>query len=77
MQVTTIRGEIMAKKKAAAVKADVAARARAAGLAKALARFPRDVEIAAAGAAQTRTALGHPAQVSAEPWPPMRVRSTS
>ena len=36
----------MAKKKAAAVKADVAARARAAGLAKALARFPRDVEIA-------------------------------
>jgi hypothetical protein len=53
-------------------KADVAARAKAAGLQKALERFPDEVTAAANAAAQARNAFAVPRDAAIEPWPPMR-----
>ncbi len=50
----------------------IAALARAAGLDKALAQFPDDVEAAAAQALNTAHAVQVPVDPAAEPWPPMR-----
>lgn len=46
--------------------------ARRAGLAKALAEFPDDVEAAAKQAADVAAKIKRPAAPVAEPWPPMR-----
>jgi hypothetical protein len=46
--------------------------ARRAGLAKALAQFPDDVEAAARQAAGAAEKIRKPADPAAEPWPPMR-----
>jgi hypothetical protein len=56
---------------------DVFARAREAGLDRALKEFPEDVAIAMQTAAQARSALSAHENVAAEPWPPMRVRSAT
>jgi hypothetical protein len=50
----------------------VIALARAAGLDKALAEFPADVEAAAAAALDSAQGFSVPADPAAEPWPPMR-----
>ena len=50
----------------------IAALARAAGLDKAVAAFPDDVEAAAAQALNNAGAIKVPATPAAEPWPPMR-----
>jgi hypothetical protein len=55
-------------------KADVIARAKAAGLQKALERFPNEVSAAANAAAQARNAFVAPGNAAVEPWPPMRTR---
>lgn len=47
--------------------------ARRAGLAKALAEFPDDVEAAARKAATILEQLERLSAAAAEPWPPMRV----
>jgi thiamine pyrophosphate-dependent acetolactate synthase large subunit-like protein len=52
--------------------AHIAALARAAGLDKALAEFPDDVEAAAAQALNNAHAIRIPTDPAAEPWPPMR-----
>jgi thiamine pyrophosphate-dependent acetolactate synthase large subunit-like protein len=52
--------------------AHIAALARAAGLDKALADFPDDVEAAAAQALTNAHAIRIPTDPAAEPWPPMR-----
>ena len=46
--------------------------ALAAGLARALADHPDDVEAAFASATQASAALNVPTDPAAEPWPPMR-----
>jgi hypothetical protein len=46
--------------------------ARRAGLDKALAEFPDDVEAAAKQAASVADKIKAPADPRAEPWPPMR-----
>jgi hypothetical protein len=46
--------------------------ARAAGLDKALAAFPDDIEAAAAQALNNAGVVKVPADPGAEPWPPMR-----
>jgi thiamine pyrophosphate-dependent acetolactate synthase large subunit-like protein len=51
--------------------AHIAALARAAGLDKALANFPDDVEAAAAQALNNAHAMQIPTDPAAEPWPPM------
>jgi hypothetical protein len=53
-------------------KADVVARAKAAGLQKALERFPDEVTAAANAAAQARNVFDAPRDAAIEPWPPMR-----
>lgn len=50
----------------------VAKLARAAGLDKALAEFPDDVEAAAGQALGNQGGIHYPADPAAEPWPPMR-----
>ena len=50
---------------------DVIARAKAAGLQKALERFPHEVSAAANAAAQARNAFTAPRDAATEPWPPM------
>lgn len=50
----------------------IAARARAAGLDKALAAFPEDVFAAAAQALSQAGTIHIPPDPAAEPWPPMR-----
>jgi hypothetical protein len=50
----------------------VIALARAAGLDKALAEFPDDVQAAAEQALNNAGAIQVPADPAAEPWPPMR-----
>jgi thiamine pyrophosphate-dependent acetolactate synthase large subunit-like protein len=50
----------------------VAALTRAAGLDKALATFPDDVEAAAEQALKNAGVIRVPADPAAEPWPPMR-----
>jgi hypothetical protein len=53
----------------------VAALARAAGLDKALARFPADVALAAEQALGNQGGIRYPTDPAAEPWPPMRAGS--
>ncbi len=50
----------------------IVALARAAGLDKALAAFPDDVEAAARQALNNANAVRVPVDPAAEPWPPMR-----
>ena len=50
----------------------IIAMARAAGLDKALAAFPDDVEAAAKQALNNAGAIQIPTDPAAEPWPPMR-----
>lgn len=50
----------------------VAILAKAAGLEKALARFPDDVAAAAEQALTTAAAIQAPTDPAVEPWPPMR-----
>jgi hypothetical protein len=49
------------------------AEARAAGLERALARFPEDARNAFRAAQQLRAGLGPDLAPADEPWPPMRV----
>lgn len=56
---------------------DVLALAREIGLEKAVHEFPDDVIAAAQAAARTRSALPAINDPSAEPWPPMRMRTPS
>ena len=53
----------------------VAALAKAAGLDKALADFPQDIEAAAAQALVHAGAVSYPADPAAEPWPPMKAET--
>ncbi len=55
---------------------DALALARKAGLEKAMQEFPDDVIAAAQAAAHTRSALPATSNPAAEPWPPMRMRTT-
>jgi hypothetical protein len=50
----------------------IEALARAAGLGKALAAFPGDIEAAAAQALDQGRVVRVPQTPAAEPWPPMR-----
>jgi hypothetical protein len=54
----------------------IVALAKAAGLDKALAEFPDDVEAAAAQAGGHTDAIKYPTDPAAEPWPPMRAEPT-
>jgi hypothetical protein len=54
----------------------IAALAKAAGLDKALAEFPADIEAAAAQALGHAGAVKYPTDPAAEPWPPMRAEPT-
>jgi hypothetical protein len=54
-------------------KALIASLARAAGLDKALAEFPDDVEAAVRQALSNAGSFTAPSDPAAEPWPPMRV----
>ena len=54
----------------------IAALAKAAGLDKALAEFPADIEAAAAQALGHAEAVTYPTDPAAEPWPPMRGEPT-
>ena len=56
---------------------EVLALARKCGLEKAVQEFPDDVIVAAQAAAHTRSALPATGNPAAEPWPPMRMRTTS
>ena len=53
-------------------RANVELLARRAGLDKALANFPEDVEAAAEQAAGAVARMQAPSDPRAEPWPPMR-----
>jgi hypothetical protein len=53
----------------------VAALAKAAGLDKALAEYPADIEAAAAQAMGHAEAVRCPTDPAAEPWPPMRAET--
>ncbi len=57
-------------------KATIEMLARRAGLAKALAEFPDDVEAAAKQADDVASRIGRPADPAAEPWPPMKAGTT-
>jgi hypothetical protein len=54
----------------------IVALAKAAGLDKALAEFPDDIEAAASQAAGHMEAIKYPTDPAAEPWPPMRAEPT-
>jgi hypothetical protein len=54
----------------------IVALAKAAGLDKALAEFPADIEAAAAQALGHAEAVLYPTDPAAEPWPPMHVEPT-
>lgn len=56
---------------------DVLTLAREIGLEKAVHEFPDDVIAAAQAAARTRSALPATANPADEPWPPMRMRTSS
>jgi hypothetical protein len=62
--------------RALAMDPTVAALAKAAGLDKALAEFPDDIEAAAAQALGHAEAIKYPTDPAAEPWPPMRAEPT-
>jgi hypothetical protein len=64
----------MAEKKTGAPAPDINALAIAAGLNRAVKRFPQDVAAAAQAAASARAASGAINQGAAEPWPRMQVR---
>ena len=64
-----------AKKPPPGSKLDAVTRARAAGLDKAVKRFPEDVAAAVLAAANARNAMPALDDVTAEPWPPMGMRS--
>jgi phage-related minor tail protein len=53
-------------------ESDIIAQARAAGLDKAVDKFPQDVQAAAQAAEQARKSLRAPDDATVEPWPPMR-----
>ena len=53
-------------------KATMEMLARRAGLDKALAEFPDDVEAAAKQAADVASKIKAPSSPASEPWPPMR-----
>ena len=53
----------------------VAAFAKVAGLEKALAEFPEDIEAAAAQATGHAEAVTFPTDPAKEPWPPMRAET--
>jgi hypothetical protein len=53
----------------------IVALAKAAGLEKALAEFPADVEAAAAQAMNNAHSVQYPTNPADEPWPPMRAGS--
>ena len=55
---------------------DPLALARSVGLEKAVHEFPDDVIASAQAAAHTRSALPAINNPAAEPWPPMRMRTT-
>ena len=59
------------------VSTDVLARARHAGLDRAAAEFPEDVVAAAEAAVQAQAACAGASTPTDEPWPPMRVRTSS
>jgi len=54
----------------------IAALAKAAGLDKALAEFPADIEAAAAQAMDHSDAIKFPTDPAVEPWPPMQAETT-
>jgi hypothetical protein len=53
----------------------IAALAKAAGLDKVLAKFPADIEHAAAQALGHAEAVKYPTDPAAEPWPPMKAET--
>ena len=53
----------------------IIALAKAAGLDKALADFPDDIEAAAAQAMGHAGAVRYPSDPAVEPWPPMRAEA--
>ncbi|MSP00801.1 MAG: hypothetical protein EXR07_07105 [Acetobacteraceae bacterium] len=53
----------------------IAALAKAAGLDKALAQFPEDIEAAATQAMGHAGVVKYPTGPAAEPWPPMQAES--
>ena len=67
----------MAAKKTGTPIIDVNTLARAVGLGKAAKQFPDDIAFAVKSAQQASASLRLRADVAAEPWPPMRVRSTT
>ena len=64
----------MSKPDAPLPEIDAVAVAKAAGLEKALALFPRDVADAAQAAARARNSCPAISDATAEPWPPMALR---
>jgi hypothetical protein len=54
----------------------IVALAKAAGLDRALADFPDDIEAAAAQALGHANAIKYPSDPAAEPWPPMQAEAT-
>ena len=64
----------MAVKNVLDAEFDAFAAARAAGLDKVVSQFPEDVAAAAQAALQDRNDLPALDGVTAEPWPPMRIR---
>jgi hypothetical protein len=62
--------------RAFAMDPTIAALAKAAGLDKALAEFPADIEAAAAQALGHAGAVKYPTDPVAEPWPPMHAEPT-
>jgi hypothetical protein len=54
----------------------IAALAKAAGLDKALAAFPDDIEAAASQALGHAEGVTYPTDPAAEPWPPMHAEVT-
>lgn len=64
----------MAEQKQTLAASDAFAVARAAGLDKAVTQFPEDVADAAQAAARARATCPKLDDITAEPWPPMRIR---
>jgi hypothetical protein len=65
----------MSDDKTAPMSLDPLAVARAAGLDQIVAQFPDDVLVAEQAVAQDRADLPALDDLTAEPWPPMRIRS--
>jgi hypothetical protein len=71
------KGAVMSADEAKPLAADPLARARLAGLDRAVTEFPEDVAAAAEAAAQAQRACAGVGAPTDEPWPPMRVRTRS